>query len=123
MLRAWFGGKPAGADCDFEGGTEDLPTCALGSEDGLLAECSSIVALHPDEATGVAVDFAVSRQLPFVVVPCCVFARLFTERHLSSGEVVRTRPELIEYLRSRHPAIQSTILPFEGANVALWATF
>ena len=85
--------------------------------------CSAVVALHPDEATGAIVDFCVRARKPFVIVPCCVFARLFPERRTAAGTTVATRSELIDYLVSKDCAIQTTELPFQGANIALWATF
>jgi hypothetical protein len=40
----------------------------MHSEDELLANCTAIVALHPDEATGIIVETAVKHRIPFVVV-------------------------------------------------------
>jgi hypothetical protein len=42
-----------------------------------LLNCSVVVGLHADQATGAIVDFAVSRNLPFAVVPCCVYSNEF----------------------------------------------
>jgi hypothetical protein len=41
---------------------------------------TSIVSLHPDEATDSIVDIAIELRIPFCIVPCCVFARLFSHR-------------------------------------------
>ena len=99
----------------------------MGREDSLLPNCNAIVALHPDEATGVIVETAVENEIPFVVVPCCVFSRLFPERIKLSKEgennIVSTYFELIDWLVNKHPAIKVTRLPFKGANLAIWATF
>jgi hypothetical protein len=57
-----------------------LPICTRCSEDNLLPNCMAIVALHPDEATGSIVTLAMENKIPFVVVPCRVFSRLFPER-------------------------------------------
>lgn len=127
-LRAWFGGRVDGADCDFPGGdvavdSSVVPACTADSDDGLLSSCSAVVALHPDEATGAVVDYCISARKPFVVVPCCVFARLFPDRKTATGAAVATHAELVKYLASKDPAIHTTALPFQGANVALWATF
>jgi hypothetical protein len=48
----------------------------------LLATCSAIVALHPDEATDAVVDSAILNQIPFAIVPCCVYSRLFPHRRI-----------------------------------------
>ena len=146
--RAWFGKKPNGVDTVYREGRSstpletflpesergvglddlqhELPICSMSSNDKLLPNCAAIVALHPDEATGVIVQTAVENKIPFVVVPCCVFSRLFPERTKPGGRgggVVSTYYELIDWLVDLHPAIRVTTLPFEGANLAVWATF
>ena len=90
-----------------------------------MTQCSAIVALHPDEATDAIVDMAVQQKKPFVIVPCCVFARLFPNRYNpnSPGNPVTTYEDLVDYLAAKHSDIKRTELPFLGANVALWATF
>ena len=47
---------------------EMIPVCSYNSDDKLLPNCAAIVALHPDEATGVIVETAVKYRIPFVVV-------------------------------------------------------
>ncbi len=134
-LRAWFAKRPAGIDVEFrESGnrTDKIPICSMCSEDDLLPRCSAIVALHPDEATGDIVDFAVTHRLPFVVIPCCVFSRLFPMRFkpLPEGydknkrqELVSTYDDLIEYLCLKDESIKVSKLDFDGANIVLWSTF
>ncbi|CAE7606835.1 KEAP1 [Symbiodinium natans] len=114
--RAWFGGRLQGADDSFSGSGDAVPAC----DEALVAGCSALVALHPDEATEAVVDAALRLRRPFVVVPCCVFARLFPTRTLD-GRAVATLPEFREFLRRKHPSIREEILPFAGANVALYA--
>ncbi len=87
--RAWFGSKPEGVDTIYrEGRTsletflpesersdhnplgvdddgQQLPICSMNSNDILLPNCAAIVALHPDEATGVIVQTAVQNKIPF----------------------------------------------------------
>jgi hypothetical protein len=87
--RAWFGSKPKGVDTIYrEGRTsletflpesersehnplgvdddgQQLPICSMDSNDKLLPNCAAIVALHPDEATGVIVQTAVQNKIPF----------------------------------------------------------
>lgn len=122
-LRAWFADKPDGVDTSFRHPDEDeVEVCSENHE--LLANCSAIVALHPDEATGSIVDMAVRKRVPFVVMPCCVFSRLFPDRYLpGSGDPVSTYDDLIQFLMAKDPEIQKTVLPFDGANIALWSTF
>jgi hypothetical protein len=122
-LRAWFATKPDGVDTRFRHPDEE--TIEVCSEDHYLLEnYSAVVALHPDEATDLVVDMAIRKKVPFVIVPCCVFSRLFPNRRLrNSNQTVNTYDDLIRYLLEKDANIQQTILPFEGANIALWATF
>ena len=134
-LRAWFAKRPDGIDVEFrEGATTTIapiPICTMCSPDKLLPTCSAIVALHPDEATGDIVDFAVAHRLPFVVVPCCVFSRLFPMRFkplkegdgVNQRELVSTYDDLIAYLVNKDASIRISKLDFDGANLALWSTF
>jgi hypothetical protein len=39
------------------------------------------------------------------------------------GDVVSTYYDLIDWLVAKDPAIHVTRLPFDGANLAVWATF
>ena len=143
--RAWFGSRPSGIDAQFREGAKAnsdkdaftlmdgtivsdptaLPICSACDETGLLSACNGIVALHPDEATGDIVDCAIARRIPFVVVPCCVFSRLFPDRlKPSDGKtLVSTYLDLIDWLVAKHPSIRVTRLPFDGANLAVWSTF
>lgn len=139
-LRAWFAKRPDGIDTEFREGSSNsepldsvkapIPVCTLCSPDNLLSSCSAIVALHPDEATGDIVDFAVKHRLPFLVVPCCVFSRLFSFRFIpkdvnnpNDKKLVSTYDDLIEYLVAKHDSIRVSKLDFEGANIAIWSTF
>lgn len=46
------------------------------SEDYTLnSKVDLIVGMHPDEATGEIVRYAVKNRLPFAVVPCCIKGR------------------------------------------------
>ena len=114
-VQAWLGMKP-------ENQSDDIPV--FNDDNTLIEKCSAIVGLHPDAATEAIVVTAVRRRVPFVTVPCCVFARQFPSRYLpGSKQVVSSRDELIAFLESKDPTIRRTNLPFLGANVALWSTF
>jgi len=119
--RAWFGVRPNEADHDLRegGGPDTIEVCSPCTNAELLGNCSAVVALHPDEATDYVIDFAIEHQKPFVVVPCCVFSRLFPWRRVS-GKRVSTYQDLVTYLKCMHPNIQATVLDFDGANQALW---
>jgi hypothetical protein len=127
-FRAWFGVRPTGVDSTFRHPDQVcLPVCDETSD--VLVRASAIVALHPDEATGDIVRLAVHRQIPLVVVPCCVFARLFPNRILTNqppdteSRVVSSYDDLLRYLKGQDARIRQTELPFDGKNVLLWSTF
>ena len=121
-MRAWFGTPPDGVDAAFRNpDNATVPLC--DAQHDLLRDCRAIVALHPDEATDAIVDMAVHCRIPFVIVPCCVFCRLFPNRRMPSGEMVSSYVQLLDYLQAKHPSIQRTTLPFVGANTVLYSTF
>jgi hypothetical protein len=94
----------------------------------LLATCSAIVGLHPDQATGAIVDCALVLNKKFAVVPCCVFPESHPERvSRRTGRRVRTTEALVDHLRARAGSnpdgtdrANVETLPCEGANVAVW---
>ena len=50
-----------------------------------LVKCtdfSILVGMHSDQATEEIVDLAIMHDMPFAVVPCCVFPKLFTHRKI-----------------------------------------
>jgi len=122
-LRAWFGECPDGANSSHRHpDKEQIEVCS--AEHDLVSRCSAIVALHPDEATDSIINVAVQRRIPFVIVPCCVFARLFPNRRLlGSNMPVSTYVDLIQYIKSKDVSIEESLLSFDGANIALWSTF
>ena len=78
-----------------------------------------VVALHPDQATGAALDYALERGLPFAIAPCCVFPALFPGRRLACGAPVRSYGDLVDYLRERGGG-EAGVLPFQGRNVVVY---
>jgi hypothetical protein len=122
-FRGWFGSPPDGVDSSVRHpDEEEIPVC---NETGdLMTNCSAIIALHPDEATGTIVDVAVQKRIPFVIVPCCVFCRLFPARRTpESGKVVSTYDDLLCFLLVKDSSIQQAELPFQGKNTVLWSSF
>jgi len=86
----------------------------------LNRECSVMVGLHPDQATDAIVDIGLALQIPWAVVPCCVFPNLFTRRKLADGRTVRNYDDLCDYIRQKDPNIHESILPCRGRNVVLY---
>eukprot|EP00698_Gefionella_okellyi_P001130 TRINITY_DN11029_c0_g1_i2.p1 TRINITY_DN11029_c0_g1~~TRINITY_DN11029_c0_g1_i2.p1 ORF type:complete len:426 (-),score=95.54 TRINITY_DN11029_c0_g1_i2:395-1672(-) len=88
----------------------------------LLSECSLVVGMHPDQATGHIVNFALARNKPFAVIPCCVFPGEFPTRQLLHGGEVNTYETLVQFLCEQHGSIQKTFLPFVGRNQVVYST-
>ena len=123
IFRAWFGQPISGVDFSFRhphDNPDDIQVLTPDHE--LLKNCTAIAALHPDEATETIVDTAVANRIPFCVVPCCVFCRLYPHRQ-HKGKLVSTYDDLLDYLQAKDPSIQRTALPFYGKNIVLWSTF
>lgn len=89
----------------------------------LFSNCSLVMGLHPDQATEPILEFAVQQQLPFAVMPCCVFPRLFPDRRLQQADgslvPVSSYEQLVAYLVQRGGA-QRSVLGFEGANTVVY---
>jgi len=88
----------------------------------LLRGCSVVAALHPDQAAEHAVALALALQIPFAVVPCCVYSAQFPRRRLPTGGQVRTYEDLLDYLQSMDPRIRREYLDFEGKNTVIFMT-
>lgn len=85
-----------------------------------------VVAFHPDQATEPAIDLALALNVPFAVVPCCVFPLMFPERRLN-GKRVSTYTDFVAYLCQKHPCIRRATLPFTSdagtaKNIVLYLT-
>lgn len=90
----------------------------------LFGACSCVVGLHPDQATEAILEYAVQRDAPFALMPCCVFPRLFPHRRLqqedgSQAVPVTSYEELVEYLQQQGRA-ERQVLDFEGANTVVY---
>lgn len=87
-----------------------------------LLQCSLLVGLHPDQAVGAIVDFALTFNKPFAVLPCCVYSKHFPKRHLPGPprKQVTSYEDLCQWICNKNPDIQRTELPIEGKNVLLY---
>mmetsp|Transcript_17834 Transcript_17834/g.30425 ORF Transcript_17834/g.30425 Transcript_17834/m.30425 type:complete len:381 (-) Transcript_17834:1133-2275(-) len=88
----------------------------------LVENCSCIIGMHPDQATGYIADIALRYKKPFAIVPCCVFSSEFPERFTPDGKPVETLNDLVSWLCSKHPEIQVDYLPIEGRNKLIYLT-
>uniref|UniRef100_A0A6U3T390 C3H1-type domain-containing protein n=1 Tax=Ditylum brightwellii TaxID=49249 RepID=A0A6U3T390_9STRA len=86
----------------------------------ILRRCSLVVGLHPDQAVGDIVAFANRLGLPWCVVPCCVYSKLFTKRRIKDGSIVRTHEQLVQWLCETNPNARVATLGFEGKNKVIY---
>ena len=112
----------AGDDADGE--IELDQDAVVSALDDVLRRVSIVVAMHPDQATDAAVDFALERNLPFAVVPCCVYAKEFGKRRLADGSRVTTHAHLVDHLvqKAGLTDVRVAELPFPGKNVVVYGT-
>jgi hypothetical protein len=98
-----------------------LAAASAGLQRALRTACGVLVAMHPDAATGAAVETALALGAPFAVVPCCVFTHLFPRRVTPAGAPVASYEELLDYLQALGgPSVLRATLPFEGRNTVLY---
>jgi hypothetical protein len=76
-----------------------------------------ILGFHPDQATEAAIDLALFLEIPWAVVPCCVFPREFPNRRISDSRV-KNHSQLIQYLCMKHEKIRKSTLPFVATATA-----
>lgn len=81
---------------------------------------SLILGMHPDEATEPIVDLSLKYQIPFAVVPCCVFAHLSPNRRLRSGLEPTTYELYCQFLREKNPEIREESLGFRGRDKVIY---
>ena len=78
----------------------------------LLAKATLLLGFHPDQATDSIVDYALSTNTPFAIVPCCLFTKIFSQRRLKSGQKVRNYDEYIQFLLEKDKRIRISDLKF-----------
>lgn len=87
----------------------------------ILDNVGIVIGMHPDQAAGAIVDFALAKGIPFAITPCCVYSEEFTKRRLKNGGRVTTYSDLIQYLVEKDEAnIKIGKLDFEGKNVVVY---
>lgn len=89
----------------------------------IVRKCKIVAAMHPDQATEPAVDYAIQNQLPFAVVPCCVCWRDAPERLSADGSPVTSYDDFLDYLQNKRVptgTIHREQLGFVGRNTVLY---
>jgi len=92
----------------------------LEAQDIPLTSVKLIVGLHPDEATEPIVETALTLDLPFAVIPCCVFAASFPLRRLKDGSSPSSYEDFLVYLKEKDSRIVEERLSFLGKNTVLF---
>lgn len=91
-----------------------------------LDQCTLMIGLHADSATEAILDTALQRNIPFVIVPCCVFPNFFRQRTIvdenGNVQLVRNHEQFCQYLLEKDPRLRVSQLPFDGRNTAIWWT-
>ena len=96
---------------------------ATGPHAALWENCSIVVGMHPDQATEPIVRLALAAGKPFVVVPCCVFAKSNPQRALRDGTQVSTHPQFCDWLEELGAGVcgRAQLGGFEGRNLVVFA--
>ena len=84
----------------------------------ILLRVRLIVGFHPDQATEASIDLAMLLNVPFAMVPCCVFPSEFPHRTNIDGTRVRTYTEFIDYLCRKTPHVRKAYLNFFFTDTA-----
>eukprot|EP00041_Stephanoeca_diplocostata_P039623 m.1637235 g.1637235 ORF g.1637235 m.1637235 type:complete len:643 (-) comp25602_c0_seq1:1228-3156(-) len=139
---------------DTDGGAESVDEAAASHDtmlQRLVRECTVVVGLHPDQATGAIVDIASTYGKPWAVVPCCVFPRSYPHRRTCGNfaacgdkcpcsdlietagpcRSVSTHEDLCLHLLRRQdahgpregspPRASQEMLHFDGRNTVIWS--
>lgn len=78
-----------------------------------------VAGFHPDQATDYCVQLAEILDVPFCIVPCCVFPSEFPSRKINStDEHVRSYTQLIQFLQEKCPQAKTAYLDFHFAETA-----
>jgi hypothetical protein len=81
-----------------------------------------IVGFHPDQATDSCFALAELLNVPYCIVPCCVFPNQFSYRTVKlqdgTSARVKTYNQLVDYLKEKYPAAQTAYLDFPFTETA-----
>jgi hypothetical protein len=115
--RRGGGGGGGGGSDDGDTGSDRQHQCYRE----LLYNASMVVAMHPDQATEPAVDFAIQCAKPWAVVPCCVFSHMFPNRRLQDGKCVTSYDDFVRFLQEKDRArSRLAYLAFQGKNCVVF---
>lgn len=78
-------------------------------------ETDLIIGMHPDEATGEIIDFAINNRTPVLIVPCCMKGK-YSNRVHNKEQWVKF---LAGILRLRAFDVEINMLHIKGSNLMI----
>eukprot|EP01104_Vermistella_antarctica_P017569 TRINITY_DN623_c0_g2_i1.p1 TRINITY_DN623_c0_g2~~TRINITY_DN623_c0_g2_i1.p1 ORF type:complete len:430 (+),score=52.83 TRINITY_DN623_c0_g2_i1:146-1435(+) len=100
----------------------------------VLTECTVVVGLHPDQAAGDIIAFALEFDKSFALIPCCTYFKTFPKRKLKNGMQVKSYDSLVQFLvemvdrynetvtdPSKKREVHVDTLDFAGKNRVVWS--
>lgn len=75
--------------------------CVASEALSLILRTRLVAGFHPDQATEALMDLATVLNVPFAIVPCCVFPSEFPDRKQSDGSRVKSYSQLMVYLKAK----------------------
>ena len=112
--------KKATASSLYQSMEEEFNRGFFEKHEELSNKISLVLGLHPDQATEPLIDTALAFDLPFAVIPCCVFAHENPHRMLGNGEKPNTYELFCDFLAEKNPNIATDNLSFRGRNKVLF---
>ena len=114
------GGGGGGGETEERTTTETTGIDDPAEARDIVRRCHLVVGLHPDQAAGDIIEFAMAMGVPYCIVPCCVYSDTFAQRKLRDGTKVRTFDHLVEWLCEKDPRAKTAILDLEGKNTVIY---
>ena len=62
-----------------------VPVEDLSAARELVLKSSLLLGMHPDQAAEHIVEFSLRNNIPFCIIPCCVYSKQFPKRKLKDG--------------------------------------
>jgi hypothetical protein len=87
----------------------------------ILQRCHLIVGFHPDQAAGDIVDYALATNIPYCIVPCCVYSDAFASRRLHDGTKVTSYEHFVKWLCEKDPLAKMATLDIDGKNIVIYS--
>ena len=90
----------------------------------LVKNATLLVGMHPDQAAGEIAQVGLKYNIPFAIVPCCVYSKTYNKRVLKDGTRVKTHADLCNWLvelgEENNSEVQRTTIDIEGKNEIIY---